>query len=544
MASKTHVELSGSKRDKDPSSFRIREINPKERVIVTIGLSGPELPGADEFVGKTMTPEELAEKFGTRKADAGKVAKCLRKFGLKVEEVSLDTRSMRVSGTAEAMEAAFKPDWAIVRSPDQRAYRGRQGPIHIPEELEGIVTGVFGLDQRRMAHRRSGGAGFAGFGAGFSPLTPAGIEKRYNFPPGDGKGQTIAIAEFGGGYFKDDMKTYCNGFGLPIPRVKLISVDAPAYTLQDILDIQNPELRKLQLDESFEVMMDSEIIGGLCPNSNISIYFSTFDHAGWVDLLDKVIAARPVPAVLSISWGHAEDDGWSLNTIQAIDDRLNLIRLLGITTCVASGDDGSRDLIYDDRAHVDFPSSSPHVLAVGGTMLEKSGAYIQEVTWWDNPGYLGGATGGGVSTVFRRPIWQDVHVASINLGSIAGRVVPDVSALAGVPYYYLVFAGFPWPDGKTSASAPVWAALIARMNSAAKRFPLAPHIKPRFLTPLLYERLADGRTVAEASFRDITVGDNMIYPHPGGYYAGPGFDAATGWGVPNGKKLLSCLAQI
>jgi kumamolisin len=539
MVNKRHVELSASKRDKDPSSFRVREIDPKEKIVVTIVLSGPKLPGPDEFVGQTIPPEELAEKFGARKKDADKVEKSLKKFGLKVEEVLIDTRSMRVSGTAEAMEAAFKPDWAIMRSPDQRAYRGRQGTIHVPEELEGIVIGVFGLDQRRMAHRRSRRTVSAGYRRALSPWTPADIEKRYNFPPGDGTGQSIAIAEFGGGYFKEDMKAYCNKFGRPTPKVRLISVDAPAYTFQDILDIQNPDLRKLQLDMSFEVMMDVEIIGGLCPNSSISAYFSTFDERGWIDLLDKVIAARPVPVALSISWGCTEDDNQWSNARDVINDRLNVARLLGITTCVASGDDGSRDLFDDGRAHLDFPSSSPHVLGVGGTMLEQSGA---EVTWWDNPGYLGGATGGGVSTVFARPAWQNVQIASINPGSIDGRVVPDVSALAGVPYYYLIFVGFPWPEGKTSASAPVWAALIARMN-AANTPKLPPQMRHKFLTPLLYEKLADGRTVGEASLRDITKGNNKVNPI-GGYDAGPGFDAATGWGSPDGKKLINCLGQI
>ena len=105
-------------------------------------------------------------------------------------------------------------------------------------------------------------------------------------------------------------------------------------------------------------MMDVQIIAGLCPKAEITVYFSTFDQGGWVDLLNAVIAARPV--VLSVSWGLAEDDpGWSKNAVAAIDDRLNAARLLGITTCVSSGDDGSGDQIDDGKAHVDFPGCSP-----------------------------------------------------------------------------------------------------------------------------------------------------------------------------------------
>ena len=539
MASKTHVVLPGSKRGKDSTAARVRDVDPKEKIVVTIGLAGPKLPGPDEYVGKTLTPEELASTYGASQADADKVAKSLKKFGLKVEEVSLETRSMRVSGTAAAMEAAFKPGMAIMRSARQGEYRGRQGTLMVPAELKGIVTGIFGLDQRRMARRRLGAA--ASHATALAPVTPADLEQRYNFPPGDGAGQRIAIAEFGGGYFDADTTAFCNKFHRPVPNVQAISVDAPAYTLQQILALPSQQKRE-ELAESGEVMMDVQIIAGLCPKANISVYFSTFDQRGWVDLLNRVIADRPV--ALSISWGLAEDDpSWSANAVAVINDRLNAARLLGITTCISSGDDGSGDQIDDGRAHVDFPSCSPYVLSVGGTMLKSSGANVKEVTWWVSPGTRaggGGATGGGVSTIIPRPAWQTVHVASLNSGSIDGRVMPDVSALAGAPYYDLIFVGQPSPNGGTSASAPLWAALIARINA---NLPLAK--QQRFLSPLLYQNGANGQPLGKASLRDVTTGNNASHPDPGkGYKARPGFDAVTGWGVPDGVKLLNSLATI
>lgn len=542
MASKTHVVLAGSKRGKDAFAIRLRDVDPKEKIVVTIGLAGPKLPGADEYVGQTLTPAELAEKFAAKKTDADKVAKSLKKFGLKVEDVSLETRSMRVSGTAAAMEAAFKAGMSIMRSARQGEYRGRQGTLMIPTELKGIVTGIFGLDQRQMARRKLGAAASAGAATALPPLTPADLEQRYNFPPGDGAGQSIAIAEFGGGYFADDTAAYCAQFQRPVPSVQAIAIDAPAYTLQQILALP-PQPRRQALGDSIEVMMDVQIVAGLCPKANISVYFSTFDQRGWVDLLNTVIAAKPV--ALSISWGLAEDDpGWSANAIAAITDRLNAARLLGITICVSSGDDGSGDQIDDGHAHVDFPSSSPYVLGVGGTMLKGSGGSVNEVTWWEAPGRRtpngGGASGGGVSTVFARPAWQIVQIASLNSGSIDGRVVPDVSALAGPPLYDLVFVGKPQPNGGTSASAPLWAALIARICSG-----LPGAKQQRFLTPLLYQNGGNGQAVGKNSSRDITTGNNASHPEPGkGYQARPGFDAVTGWGVPDGVKLLSSLAAI
>ena len=134
MPSKAHVLLPGSKRGKDREGTRVGDVDPKEKIVVTIGLAGPKLPSADEYVGQTLTPAELAEKFGAKQADADKVAKSLAKFGLKVVEVSLETRSMTVSGTAKAMEAAFRPNMQMMHSARDGEYRGRQGALQIPAE--------------------------------------------------------------------------------------------------------------------------------------------------------------------------------------------------------------------------------------------------------------------------------------------------------------------------------------------------------------------------------------------------------------------------
>lgn len=540
MASKTHAILPGSKRAKDPTAVKVGELNPKETIDVTLDLAGPPMPGPDEYVGQTVTPEEFAEKFGARQADVDKVAKALRKYGLKVENVSLATRSMRVSGTIAAMERAFRPGLALMKSPVQGEYRGRQGSLQIPAELKGIVLAVLGLDNRKMA-RRKAGTSKAGASA-LAALTPSDIEQRYNFPAGDCANQRIGVAEFGGGYFESDMTTYCTKFQRPVPNIQAVSVDAPAYTLAQILALPKPQ-RKEQLDNSIEVMMDVEIIAGLCAKADITVYFSNFDQQGWVDLLDRVIADRPV--ALSVSWGLAEDDpSWSANAVKAIDNRLNSARLLGITACISSGDDGSGDQVNDGRAHVDFPSSSPNAMGVGGTMLTQSGASVKEVVWWDSPGQRtnngGGSSGGGISTVFNRPAWQDVKIKSLNAKSIDGRVVPDVAALAGDPMYDLITVGQPQSYGGTSASTPLWAALIARVNS------LLPVPKQqRFLAPLLYAKAGNGQPVGKTMSRDITSGNNASNPQPGkGYKAGKGYDAVTGWGVPDGNKMLSALATI
>jgi kumamolisin len=165
------------------------------------------------------------------------------------------------------------------------------------------------------------------------------------------------------------------------------------------------------------------------------------------------------------------------------------------------------------------------------------------VAWWEAPGQReggGGASGGGVSVVFQRPAWQKVRVRSLNAGAIDGRVIPDVSALAGPPLYDLIFSGEAHPNGGTSASTPLWAALIARI---AANLP-SQNQRP-FLVPLLYQLDRSRQPLGKHSFRDITSGNNASLPKPGkGYKARKGFDAVTGWGVPDGEKLLANLMNL
>ena len=166
----------------------------------------------------------------------------------------------------------------------------------------------------------------------------------------------------------------------------------------------------------------------------------------------------------------------------------------------------------------------------------------EEVVWWNAPGDRsqpsGGSTGGGVSVKFARPEWQDVKVASLNAGGIDGRVVPDVAALAGPPGYSLVFDGQPTMNGGTSAAAPLWAALIARIGAA-------PHgQKPGISRP----------APVRARQRRACSRRNRVRRHHEGQQhlaaagvrvrrAGAGFDAVSGWGVPNGQALLASLGR-
>jgi len=238
------------------------------------------------------------------------------------------------------------------------------------------------------------------------------------------------------------------------------------------------------------------------------------------------------PSVLSISWGFAEgQDIWSAAAIQAVNEAFQAGAAMGVTICCAAGDDGSRDQVNDGLAHVDFPSTSAYVLACGGTTLQSSGNNITSETVW-NDGVDGGSTGGGVSDDIALPAWQaNANIPpSVNPGHHVGRGVPDVAGNADPETGYQVLAdGQSGVVGGTSAVAPLWAGLIARINQLLGT-PVG------FLNPLLYSQVSNAK-----AFHDITKGNNDITGDIGGYSAGPGWDACTGLGSPDGTAIATAL---
>jgi kumamolisin len=536
----SHKVLPYTRRPLPAGAQKVRDLNPDAHIEVTLSLKAPDLPPPGAMPGKALTPAEFAKKYGAPPENIRKVESALRSYGLHIEGVGPTGRSLRVSGTAAAMQSAFQAGVAVYHSNALGEFHGRVGSVSVPSELEGLVEAVVGLDQRRVAARKT----MAAAAVAAVPLGPADIEQHYNFPPGDCHGQKVAIAEFGAplqsgsflqpGYFPDDLAAFCASQNRPQPNVKTVPVNLAPLTLAQVNALPTKVANEV-LDETSEVMMDVEIIATLCPAASISVYYASWDQKGWLDLIERVTGDQPV--CLSISYGLAEDSpDWEAAVIQAINTALQAASMVGITICVSSGDDGSGCDMPDSRAHVEFPGCSPFVLSVGGTMFTANGAAQKEVVWWQSPGRRtksgGGATGGGVSTIFARPTWQTTAVDPINAGAIHGRIVPDVAALAGPPFYELTLQGASAPNGGTSASAPVWASLIARMNAA---LPAAK--RQRFLTPLLYQN-----GVGTAGCTDIKSGNNISHPKPGkGFQAGDGYDAVTGWGVPNGKLLLAAL---
>jgi kumamolisin len=277
-----------------------------------------------------------------------------------------------------------------------------------------------------------------------------------------------------------------------------------------------------------EVLLDIEVAGAAAPGASQVVYFAPNSDRGFVDAVTTAVHASPTPTVVSISWGQSEDS-WTGQARTALDQAFADAAALGVTVTAAAGDNGSGDRVTDGKVHADFPASSPHALACGGTSLRvntATGAVSAETVW--NDGSHGGATGGGVSDAFGLPGWQASAGVPGQAGTgQAGRGVPDVAGNADPATGYQVLVdGQSTVVGGTSAVAPLWAALICRLAQATgKSFGL--------MQPLLYAGVSAGTTTA--GFRDITQGNN------GAYQAGPGWDACTGLGVPDGSALVTRL---
>jgi kumamolisin len=464
-----------------------------------------------------LTQEEYASTHGADPADLAKVEAFAREHNLVVVETSAARRSVFLSGTAADFAAAFGTTIEHYEH-DGGSYRGRTGPLTVPANLADIVEGVFGIDDRPIAkphfqrYRPAPSIGIQAHAAGTS-FTPLQLEKLYNFPTGlDGTGQCIAIIELGGGYRTADIKAYFHKLGLPVPKVKTVRIDG-ANNHPSTAD-----------GADGEVMLDIEVAAAVAPKALIAVYFAPNTDKGFLDAITMAIHdTTNKPSVVSISWGSSENN-WTGQAMTSYDQAFQAAAALGVTVCCASGDGGSEDGETDGKAHVDFPASSPNVLGCGGTTLIASGNTISSEQVW-NEG-TDSATGGGVSDFFPVPDYQNAAgiPPSANAPHQKGRGVPDVAGDADPETGYVVRVdGQEFVIGGTSAVAPLWAGLIALLNQK-----LGHHVG--FLNPLAY-----GSLVGTGSFRDITTGNN------GAYAAKEGWDACTGWGSPNGAKLLQSL---
>jgi len=509
--------LKGSERQPIPGAKSVGKSDPSERLEVTVLV---RRSAADDLQKKVkelvaggrsrISREEFAKRYGAAAADLTAVKKFAEKHGLAIVQEDASRRTVVLSGSVAQFNQAFGVDLQQFEY-EGGSYRGRTGAVQLPPELNDVVEGVFGLDNRPQAKphfRTHSPHGNVHWKAQSSSFDPNQVASLYDYPNGNGKGECIGLIELGGGYRPADLSAYFSHLKIQLPKVSAVSVDHGKN--HPTGDANGPD---------GEVMLDVEVAGAIAPGAHIVAYFAPNTDAGFLDAITTAIHdSKNKPSVISISWGGPES-GWTQQAMTAFDQAFQAAAALGITVCVAAGDDGSTDGANDGANHVDFPASSPYALACGGTNLKASGgSIVKEVVW--NDGANGGATGGGVSSFFPVPPWQEGLKST--LGTLQNRGVPDVCGDADpASGYDIRVDGSTAVFGGTSAVAPLWAALIALINSA-KGTPAG------YLNPTLYKN--------PGVLHDISHGNN------GAFSASPGWDACTGLGSPDGTKVAGVVA--
>lgn len=577
-ANKRSKTIPGSAKQALPGAKVVGKVEPDRRIEISVMVrprlasdSGAEHAQRVMELGarlpeqrKYLSREEFAAQRGADPVDIAKIDAFAQAHHLTVTHTSIPQRTVKLSGTIAELTAAFGPELKKYKI-GQRVFRGRTGSLKVPADLADIIVGVFGFDERPVARphvrflddmarartrsaSRKGGVKKTKGSASATKLTPRNaangsftppqVAKLYGFPVGlDGQGQCIALIELndfdshgritGTGFSAADLAAYFKKLKIPAPHVAAVGVDGGANR-------PGPDA-----NADGEVMLDIEVAGSVAPGSSIAVYFAPNTDQGFIDAVGAALhdTVRK-PSVISISWGGPEDS-WTQQSLDAFNQVLQDAATLGVTVCVAAGDNGSSDQpltdgqghrLRDGKLHADFPASSPFALACGGTKLIGSGSAINSEAVW-NEGDQGGAGGGGVSNVFARPSYQAAAKVPKAPNGKMGRGVPDVAGDADPATGYQVRVhGKQMVIGGTSAVAPLWAGLTALMNQRLSKLGKQP---AGFINPLLYSH--------GSALHDIVAGNNDIDGTLKKYAARTGWDPCTGLGSPDGAKVLQVL---
>jgi kumamolisin len=470
--------------------------------------------------GETISPSELQEKYSGSAQQSTALTQWLKSEGFRITRVTPDFTGVYATASVAQIEISLHVHMINVVLHGTTYIAARDAPS-LPANVSANVTGIDGLQTFSRANRHSvwsvkssASATVAAVSTQFhdaAPYVPKEILKAYN---GDalgltGAGQTIAILidtlpnpSDVGAFWKR------TGIAGQADHIVPINVSGGALPAQE-----------------GEESLDVEWASGIAPGAKIRVYAA--GSLAFVDLdkaLDQILAdlvSDPSLRQLSVSLGLGETY-MSADEVAQEDARFVRMAAVGLNVFVSTGDAGSNP---DETGHdatgplqVEYQSSDPFVVAVGGTTLESNGAAspLAESAWV--------GSGGGMSRLFPRPVWQKgVALAG------AKRMTPDVSSAADPDFGALVvLGGNERQIGGTSWSAPTWAGLCALLNEARVR---AGKKQLPFLNPLIYPLMGS------SAFRDIANGSN------GHYSAGAGFDLVTGIGVPNMQELTRVLTQ-
>jgi Pro-kumamolisin, activation domain/Bacterial Ig-like domain (group 3) len=501
-----------------------------------------------------LTEDQYADRFGLTPAELARVVAWLEAEGLRIDYVSRSRTWVMFSGSAGQVQSAFHTEIHGYEVNGASHFANATDPS-IPEALAPLIWLVRGLDDFRIAPPRLKLKPAPDYTSGGShALTPGDIATIYDinalYQNGfSGSGQKIAVVGQTDIYLSD-IEAFRTEFGLPSNNPELVLVAG------------SPD-PGVSSDDLIESSLDLEYAGGVAPDATVIFVYSTDVFTSVAYAIDQDLAP-----LISMSYGGCESEisSWPASTGAYYESVAQQANALGITWLAASGDSGAAACDYGSgiqaASHglaVNFPASVPEVTAVGGTEFnEGSGtywsatnnanlssalSYIPEIAWNDTAAGGGlAATGGGASIIFSKPSWQ----TGTGVPNDGVRDVPDVSFDASNDHDpYLIYAdGDYWYVGGTSASTPVFSAILALLNGYLVSNGILSQAGVGNINPTLY-RLAQTTT---GVFHDITAGNNIVPCVNGspncsngqlGYSAGPGYDQATGLGSLDAYNLAT-----
>jgi kumamolisin len=528
-------------------------------------------PGSREY-GHYRSIASLARQFGLPTSGRRRVIAYLRSVG--ATHISADATGLFIDATlpARTAERLFGTTLANYKTRRGTVFTAPATQPVVPAALDGLVTGVVGLDTDPVAHgsgrfarshaahaaaappssaypnatgTTSGCSGARNTGA----FTPNQYRTAYQFDPLAsaglrGQGERVALIEIDG-YKHSDIATFAKCFGLRLPKINAFGIG-----------VGRP------LRPGGEATLDLEVLDAAAPGLRaIDVYESTADERSALKALTAPLQNSGYkPQIISASLGLCEPFAFMavgrpgiVNTEGALEEAA----ASGISFLDSSGDSGSTDCIDNSGSPtkdltVNYPTSSWWVTGVGGTnlVLNPNNTIAAQPVWNDAGDQPGSAAGGGPSGLFHRPPYQ--------LGTVIPdeREVPDVSMLADVAPGYAIYCSAsgdcvdpsnpnPWQAiGGTSAATPLLAggfALVDQLLRMHKRQDLG------LANPLLYSVGRDA-SLRGSVFSDVVTGGNDVGPFipstghqpVGCCSAGLGYDMASGWGSVN----LATFAQV
>jgi subtilase family serine protease len=472
-----------------------------------------------------LTVEQFTEQFGPTTNDYEAVTGFAQKSGFKITGRPSNRLLLQVSATVGQIESAFHVHLNQYHHPSEnRVFYAPDAEPSLDAALP--ILHVTGLDNYRLPH--AGGhvspnvdpkklpAGLGGSGGGSGPFGSwGGKDFRNAYAPGvtlTGTGQKVGLLEFDG-YYGVDITNYASQFGLPSVSLANVLVDGfsgiPGSGVNDV----------------FEVTLDIEMAASMAPGLAQILVYEVGSY-GLADDAFNQMAVDNTAQQLSSSWWFS----YNPTTAQIFQE----FAAQGQSFFICAFDNDAFNAATGDGIYppVDFP----YTIVVGGTTLTTTagGAWSSEKVWNFNNGT---GTGGGISSTYPIPPWQQFVNMSANGGSTTWRNIPDVACVASGFYVIYNDGGTTTGGWGTSFAAPLWAGFTALANQQA-----ASNGLPRlgFLNPLIYQ-IGQSSSYSGA-FHDITTGNNTNSYSPTDFFATTGYDLCTGWGTPNGTNLLNLLA--